>query len=107
MHKILGIYFAALLEKSSTDETQKRAAPREATLFPMCVYGLECAGKGSAEVLAPLHTLVIRLVLYNERIDEFCAGIRRALFERYSACTQEFCTRLEAGRPLAELVQAV
>ena len=31
----------------------------------------------------------------------------RALFERYSACTQEFCTRLEAGRPLAELVQAV
>ena len=31
----------------------------------------------------------------------------RALFERYSVCTQEFCTRLEAGRPLAELVQAV
>ena len=31
----------------------------------------------------------------------------RALFEQYSACTQEFCTRLEAGRPLAELVQAV
>ena len=31
----------------------------------------------------------------------------RALFERYSACTQEFCTRLEAGCPLAELVQAV
>ena len=31
----------------------------------------------------------------------------RALFEAYSACTQEFCTRLEAGRPLAELVQAV
>ena len=31
----------------------------------------------------------------------------RALFEQYSVCTQEFCTRLEAGRPLAELVQAV
>jgi len=31
----------------------------------------------------------------------------RALFEQYSACTQEFCTRLEAGSPLAELVQAV
>ena len=31
----------------------------------------------------------------------------RALFEEYSVCTQEFCTRLEAGRPLAELVQAV
>ena len=31
----------------------------------------------------------------------------RALFERYSVCTQEFCTRLEAGCPLAELVQAV
>ena len=31
----------------------------------------------------------------------------RVLFEQYSVCTQEFCTRLEAGRPLAELVQAV
>ena len=31
----------------------------------------------------------------------------RALFEQYSACTHEFCTRLEAGSPLAELVQAV
>ena len=31
----------------------------------------------------------------------------RALFEQYSVCTHEFCTRLEAGSPLAELVQAV
>ena len=31
----------------------------------------------------------------------------RALFEQYSVCTQEFCTRLAKGYPLAELVQAV
>ena len=30
-----------------------------------------------------------------------------ARFEQYSVCTHEFCTRLEAGSPLAELVQAV
>ena len=31
----------------------------------------------------------------------------RALFEQYSVCTQEFCTQLAKGYPLAELVQAV
>ena len=31
----------------------------------------------------------------------------RALFERYSLCTHEFCTRLEEGAAFPELVQAV
>ena len=51
----------------------------------------------------------------NKGRDFACAGYwkvyanekeTRALFEQYSVCTHEFCTRLESGTSFPELVQA-